>query len=139
MKNANGKGFDKNRRQSSSSQFKCQDKEKKDVKDSSQYTVLARLGVYYDVIVSKPFFFFFNFYITSTMNRNSCKPLYYVKKKKIVTMRLPSMRFQHFYKLFFRHTCIHTKNYATNRFVLTLIFIEKGYQDIVFENCNSLL
>ena len=59
MKNANGKGFDKNCRQSSSSQFKCQDKEKKDVKDSSQYTVLARLGVYYDVIVSKPFFFFF--------------------------------------------------------------------------------
>ena len=82
MKNANGKGFDKNCRQSSSSQFKCQDKEKKDAKDSSQYTVLARLGVYYDVIVSKPFFFFFNFYITSTMNRNSCKPLYYVKKKK---------------------------------------------------------
>ena len=35
MKNANGKGFDKNCRQSSSSQFKCQDKEKKDVKDSS--------------------------------------------------------------------------------------------------------
>ena len=61
MKNANGKGFDKNRRQSSSSQFKCQDKEKKDVKDSSQYTVLARLGVYYDVIVSKPFFFFLIF------------------------------------------------------------------------------
>ena len=32
MKNANGKGFDKNRRQSSSSQFKSQDKGKKDVR-----------------------------------------------------------------------------------------------------------
>ena len=84
MKNANGKGFDKNRRQSSSSQFKCQDKEKKDVKDSSQYTVLTRLGVYYDVIVSKRFFFF-NFYITSNMNRKSLKPLYFVKKKKLLS------------------------------------------------------
>ena len=33
MKNANGKGFDKDRRQSSSSQFKSQDKGKKDVRD----------------------------------------------------------------------------------------------------------
>ena len=41
MKNANGKGFDKDRRQSSSSQFKSQDKGKKDARDSSQYTVLA--------------------------------------------------------------------------------------------------
>ena len=39
MKNANGKGFDKDRRQSSSSQFKSQDKGKKDAKDGSQYTV----------------------------------------------------------------------------------------------------
>ena len=42
MKNANGKGFDKNRRQSSSSQFKSQDKGKKDAKDGSQYTVITR-------------------------------------------------------------------------------------------------
>ena len=33
MKNANGKDFDKDRRQSSSSQFKSQDKGKKDAKD----------------------------------------------------------------------------------------------------------
>ena len=33
MKNANGKGFNKDRRQSSSSQFKSQDKGKKDAKD----------------------------------------------------------------------------------------------------------
>ena len=33
MKNANGKGFDKDRRQSSSSQFKGQDKGKKDAKE----------------------------------------------------------------------------------------------------------
>ena len=33
MKNANGKGFDKDRRQSKSSQFKSQDKGKKDAKD----------------------------------------------------------------------------------------------------------
>ena len=39
MKNANGKGFDKDRRQSSSSQFKSQDKGKKDARDSGQYTV----------------------------------------------------------------------------------------------------
>ena len=39
MKNANGKGFDKDRRQSSSSQFKSQDKGKKDARDGDQYTV----------------------------------------------------------------------------------------------------
>ena len=39
IKNANGKGFDKDRRQSNSSQFKSQDKGKKDAKDGSQYTV----------------------------------------------------------------------------------------------------
>ena len=33
MKNANGKGFDKDRRQSNSSQFKIQDKGKKDARD----------------------------------------------------------------------------------------------------------
>ena len=42
MKNANGKGFNKDRRQSSSSQFKGQDKGKKDAKEGGQYTVLAR-------------------------------------------------------------------------------------------------
>ena len=41
MKNANGKGFDKDHRQSSSSQFKDQDKRKKDAKKGGQYTVLA--------------------------------------------------------------------------------------------------
>ena len=39
MKNANGKDFDKDRRQSSSSQFKSQDKGKKDARDGGQYTV----------------------------------------------------------------------------------------------------
>ena len=39
MKNANGKGFDKDHRQYSSSQFKSQDKGKKDARDGSQYTV----------------------------------------------------------------------------------------------------
>ena len=39
MKNANAKGFDKDRRQPSSSQFKSQDKGKKDARDGSQYTV----------------------------------------------------------------------------------------------------
>ena len=39
MKNVDGKGFDKDRRQSNSSQFKCQDKGKKDARDGSQYTV----------------------------------------------------------------------------------------------------
>ena len=41
MKNDNGKGFDKDSRQSSSSQFKSQDKGKKDARDDSQYTVPA--------------------------------------------------------------------------------------------------
>ena len=39
MKNANGKGFDKGRRQSNFSQFKSQDKGKKDARDDDQYTV----------------------------------------------------------------------------------------------------
>ena len=39
MKNANAKGFDKDRKQSSLSQFKNQDKGKKDVRDGGQYTV----------------------------------------------------------------------------------------------------
>ena len=39
MKNANGKGFDKDRKQSNSSQFKNQDKGKKYAQDSGQYTV----------------------------------------------------------------------------------------------------
>ena len=39
MKNANAKGFDKDRKQSSSSQFKSQDKGKNDVKDGGQYTI----------------------------------------------------------------------------------------------------
>ena len=42
MKNANGKGFDKDHRQSSSSQFKSQDKGKKDARDGDQYTVPSR-------------------------------------------------------------------------------------------------
>ena len=41
MKNANGKGFDKDRRQSSSFQFKSQDKRKKNARDDGQYTVPA--------------------------------------------------------------------------------------------------
>ena len=41
MKNANGKSFDKDRRKSSSSQFKSQNKGKKDARDSGQYTVPA--------------------------------------------------------------------------------------------------
>ena len=39
MKNANTKGFDIDRKQSNSSQFKNQDKGKKDVRDDSRYTV----------------------------------------------------------------------------------------------------
>ena len=39
IKNANAKGFDKDRKQSSSSQFKSQDKGKKDARDGSQYTI----------------------------------------------------------------------------------------------------
>ena len=42
MKNANGKGFDKDHRQSSSSQFKGQDKGKMDAKEGGQYTVPTR-------------------------------------------------------------------------------------------------
>ena len=41
MKNANGKGFDKDCRQSSSSHFKGQDKGKKDAKEGGQYIVPA--------------------------------------------------------------------------------------------------
>ena len=39
MKNANGMGFDKDHRQSNSSQFKSQDKGKNDAGDDGQYTV----------------------------------------------------------------------------------------------------
>ena len=39
MKNANAKGFDKDRKQSSSSQFKNQDKGKKDARDLGQYNI----------------------------------------------------------------------------------------------------
>ena len=39
MKNANTKGFDKDRKQSSSSKFKNQDRGKKDIKEGGQYTV----------------------------------------------------------------------------------------------------
>ena len=39
IKNANAKGFDKDRKQSSSSQFKNQDKGKKDARDGGQYTI----------------------------------------------------------------------------------------------------
>ena len=41
MKNASGRNFDKDCRQSSSSQFKGQDKRKKDAKEGGQYTVSA--------------------------------------------------------------------------------------------------
>ena len=41
MKNAIGKGFDKDHKQSSSSQFKSQEKGKKDARDGGQYIVLA--------------------------------------------------------------------------------------------------
>ena len=43
MKNENGKGFNKDCRQSSSSQFKSQDKGKKDDRDVSRYTVPSGL------------------------------------------------------------------------------------------------
>ena len=39
IKNSNAKGFDKDRKRSSSSQFKSQDKGKKDARDDGQYTV----------------------------------------------------------------------------------------------------
>ena len=42
MKNANAKGFDKNYKQSSLSQFKNQDKGKKDARDGDQYTIPLR-------------------------------------------------------------------------------------------------
>ena len=42
MKNANAKGFDKCRKQSSSSQLKNQDKGKMDARDGGQYTVPSR-------------------------------------------------------------------------------------------------
>ena len=42
MKNANRKGFDKDRKQSSSFQFKSQDKGKKDARDGGQYTIPSR-------------------------------------------------------------------------------------------------
>ena len=42
MKNANVKGFDKDRKQSSSSQFKSQDRGKKDTKDGGQHTIPSR-------------------------------------------------------------------------------------------------
>ena len=42
MKNANAKGFEKDRKQSSSSHFKSQDKGKKDAKDGGQYNVPFR-------------------------------------------------------------------------------------------------
>ena len=41
IKNANGRNFDKDRKKSSSSQFKEQDKGKKDAKEGDQYTVPA--------------------------------------------------------------------------------------------------
>ena len=40
MKNANAKGFDKDHKQSSSSQFKSQDRGKNDAKDGNRYTIL---------------------------------------------------------------------------------------------------
>ena len=42
MKNANAKGFDKDHKQSSSSQFKSQDKGNKDARDDDQYVVPSR-------------------------------------------------------------------------------------------------
>ena len=42
MKNANTKGFDKDRKQSSFSQLKSQDKGKKDARDGGQYIVPSR-------------------------------------------------------------------------------------------------
>ena len=42
MKNANAKGFNKDCKQSSSSQFKSQDKGKKDARNDSQYTIPSR-------------------------------------------------------------------------------------------------
>ena len=42
MKNANAKGFDKDRNQSNSSQYKSQDKGKKGARDDGQYTIPSR-------------------------------------------------------------------------------------------------
>ena len=42
IKNANAKGFDKDSKQSSSSQFKSQDRGKKDAKDGGQYTIASK-------------------------------------------------------------------------------------------------
>ena len=42
MKDANAKGFDKDHKQSSSSQFKSQDRGKKDAKEGGQYTIPSR-------------------------------------------------------------------------------------------------
>ena len=42
MKNDNAKGFDKDRKQSSSSQFKSQDRGNKDAKEDDQYTIPSR-------------------------------------------------------------------------------------------------
>ena len=42
MKNANAKGFDKDRKQSGSFHFKSQDRGKKDAKDGGQYTIPSR-------------------------------------------------------------------------------------------------
>ena len=46
MKNANGMGFDKDHRQSSSLQFKSQDKGKKDGRDDNQYLWVDHLDHY---------------------------------------------------------------------------------------------
>ena len=43
MNNANTKWFDKDRKLSSSSQFKSQDRGNKDTRDGGQYTILSRL------------------------------------------------------------------------------------------------
>ena len=43
IKNTNAKGFDKDHKQSNSTQFKNQDKGKKDARDGGQYTVPSRL------------------------------------------------------------------------------------------------
>ena len=43
MKIANAKGFDKDRKQSNSSQFKSQDKRKKDARDGNQYIIPLEL------------------------------------------------------------------------------------------------
>ena len=48
MKNANGRNFDKDRRQSSSSQFKGQDRGKKDAKESAQISTREILCQDYD-------------------------------------------------------------------------------------------